>query len=128
MIISHKQAIGAGLNRIDGPKKVTGSAPYAYEHALDQAAYAFPVQSTIAKGRVVALDAQAALALPGVLAVLSHENSLRLSSEMKGSLAVLQSDQVAYRGQIVALVVAETLETARHAAGVVAVQLRRATA
>jgi xanthine dehydrogenase YagR molybdenum-binding subunit len=122
MIISHKQAIGAGLNRIDGPKKVTGSAPYAYEHALDQAAYAFPVQSTIAKGRVVALDAQAALALPGVLAVLSHENSLRLSSEMKGSLAVLQSDQVAYRGQIVALVVAETLETARHAAGVVAVQ------
>ncbi|GHO99473.1 xanthine dehydrogenase [Reticulibacter mediterranei] len=122
MIISRKQAIGAGLNRIDGPKKVTGTAPYAYEHALDQVAYAFPVQSTIAKGRVVVLDAQAALALPGVLAVLSHENSPRLSAEIKGDLAVLQSDQVAYRGQVVALVVAETLETARHAAGVVVVQ------
>jgi xanthine dehydrogenase YagR molybdenum-binding subunit len=122
MIISSKQAIGAGLNRIDGPKKVTGTAPYAYEHALDQVAYAFPVQSTIAKGRVVALDAQAALALPGVLAVLSHENAPRLSSEVKGELAVLQSDQVAYRGQIVALVVAKTLETARHAAGVVGVR------
>ena len=122
MIISSKQAIGAGLNRIDGPKKVTGTALYAYEHALDHVSYAFPVQSTIAKGRVVAIDAQAALALPGVLIVLSHENAPRLSAEVKGNLAVLRSDQVAYRGQVVALVVAETLETARHAAGVLVVQ------
>jgi xanthine dehydrogenase YagR molybdenum-binding subunit len=57
MISSIKQrVVGQPLDRIDGPKKVTGTAPYAFEHALDDVTYAFPVQSTIAKGQIASID------------------------------------------------------------------------
>src|SRR5216684_2871342 len=116
------RAIGAPLDRIDGPKKVTGTATYAYEHPVADVTYVFPVQSTIAKGRVVSIDASAARALPGVIAVLSHENAPRLASLDDADLAVFQADAIAYYGQFVAAVVAETLEIARHAASLVAVR------
>ncbi|MBA2679571.1 MAG: xanthine dehydrogenase family protein molybdopterin-binding subunit, partial [Ktedonobacteraceae bacterium] len=121
MTISTKQrVVGQPLDRIDGPKKVTGTAPYAFEYALDDVTYAFPVQSTIAKGRVVSIDTSAAQAVPGVLAILTHENAPRLKDQ-EGEFAVLQSNAVAHRGQLVALVVAETLEGARQAADAVVV-------
>ena len=117
------RATGAPLNRIDGVQKVTGAATYAYEYPVEGVTYVFPVQSTIAKGRVSSIDASAARALPGVLAVLSHENAPRLAPPRDDQdLAVFQSDAVAYRGQFVAAVVAETLETARQAASMVAVR------
>ncbi len=116
------RAIGAPLDRVDGPLKVTGAAKYAYEYPVAGITYVFPVQSTIAKGRVVSIDAHAARALPGVIAVLSHENAPRLAPLDTPYLAVFQSDAVAYRGQFVAAVVAETAEIARHAASLVAVR------
>src|SRR3989442_7914480 len=116
------RAIGAPLDRIDGPKKVTGTATYAYEHPVEGVTYAFPVQSTIAKGRIVSIDVSAARALPGVITVLSHENAPRLTPLDDAELAVFQSDAVIYRGQFVAVVVAETLEVARQAAGLVIVR------
>ena len=112
---TQQRVVGKPLSRIDGPKKVTGTATYAYEHALDDVTYAFPVQSTIAKGRIVSVDASKAQAIPGVIAVLTHENAPRLKAQ-EGELAVLQSNVVGYRGQFVALVVAETLEVARQGA------------
>jgi xanthine dehydrogenase YagR molybdenum-binding subunit len=116
------RATGAPLDRIDGVQKVTGAANYAYEYPVEDVTYVFPVQSTIAKGRVVSIDASAARALPGVIAVLSHENAPRLTPLDDAELAVFQADTVAYRGQFVAAVVAETLEIARHAASLVAVR------
>src|SRR5258707_2452769 len=116
------RATGAPLNRIDGVQKVTGAAKYAYEYPVAGVTYVFPVQSTIAKGRVVSIDASAARALPGVVTVLWHENAPRLASLDIPYLAVFQSDAIAYRGQFVAAVVAETLEIARHAASLVAVR------
>jgi xanthine dehydrogenase YagR molybdenum-binding subunit len=116
------RAIGAALDRIDGPKKVTGGATYAYEYPIDGVTYAYPVQSAIARGRVVSVEASSALALPGVLAALWHQNAPRLAAPPSADLAVLQSDAVAYRGQPVAVVVAETSEVARHAAGLVEVR------
>src|SRR5215467_453774 len=117
------RATGAPLNRIDGVQKVTGAAKYAYEYPVEDVTYVFPVQSTIAKGRVVSIDASAARALPGVLAVLWHENAPQLAPPRDDQdLAVLQSDAVAYRGQFVAAVVAETLEIARQAASMVALR------
>src|SRR6266566_3182024 len=117
------RAIGAPLDRIDGVQKVTGAAKYAYEYPVEGVTYVFPVQSTIAKGRVVSIDASAARALPGVLAVIWHENAPRLAPPRDDQdLAVFQSDAVAYRGQFVAAVVAETLETARQAASMVALR------
>jgi xanthine dehydrogenase YagR molybdenum-binding subunit len=120
-----KPAIGAPLDRVDGPKKVTGTATYTFEYQLEDrvpsGCYAFPVQSTIAKGRIISIDAGAARALPGVVAVLWHENAPRLASVDDPDLAVLQTDAVAYHGQFVAVAVAETSEIARHAAGLVAI-------
>src|SRR5438876_785495 len=116
------RAIGAPLNRVDGAQKVTGAAKYAYEYPVEGVAYVFPVQSTIARGRVISIDASAARALPGVIAVLSHENAPRLAPLEDAELAVFQSDAVAYRGQFVAAVVAETFEIARHAASLVTVR------
>jgi xanthine dehydrogenase YagR molybdenum-binding subunit len=125
------RAIGAPLNRLDGVKKVTGTAKYAYEYPVEDVAYVFPVQSTIAKGRVTSIDASAARALSGVIAVLWHENAPRLAPlenalpyglpSISQYLGVLQSDAVSFHGQVVAAVVAETLEIARQAANLVAV-------
>ena len=116
------RATGAPLNRLDGVQKVTGAAKYAYEYPVDHVTYVFPVQSTIAKGRVVSIDASAARALPGVIAVLSHENAPQLAPVNDAKLAVFQSEAIAYRGQFVAAVVAETLEMARQAAELVVVR------
>src|SRR5260221_12772779 len=101
-------AIGAPLDRIDGVQKVTGTAKYAYEYPVEGMTYVFPVQSTIARGRVVSIDASAARALPGVIAVLSHENAPRLAPVDDAELAVFQSDAVAYYWQLLASVVAGT--------------------
>src|SRR5579859_7902674 len=116
------RAISAPLNRLDGVQKVTGAANYAYEYPVEGVTYVFPVQSTIARGRVVSIDASAARALPGVIAVLSHENAPRLAPVDDAELAVFQSEAIAYRGQFVAAVVAETLEIARQAAELVVVR------
>ena len=116
------RATGAPLNRIDGVQKVTGAAKYAYEYPVEGVTYVFPVQSTIARGRISSIETSAARALPGVIAVLTHENAPRIAPLDDQDLAVFQSDAVAYRGQFVAAVVAETLETARQAASMVAVR------
>jgi xanthine dehydrogenase YagR molybdenum-binding subunit len=94
----HERVIGQPLSRLDGPKKVTGTAPYAFEHALKEVAYGFPVQSTIAKGQVASIDTRAAQAIEGVLTILTHENTPRLASQSDADLAVLHADVVAYRG------------------------------
>ncbi|PWR04947.1 xanthine dehydrogenase [Micromonospora acroterricola] len=114
------RAMGQALDRLDGADKVRGLARYAFEHPVDHPAYLFPVQSTVAVGRITGIDRSQASAQPGVLAVLTYHNAPRLSTE-DGELRVLQSDEVAFRGQIVAAVIAETSEIARHAASLVRV-------
>ncbi|MGH3898401.1 MAG: xanthine dehydrogenase family protein molybdopterin-binding subunit [Pseudonocardiaceae bacterium] len=115
------QAIGADLCRLDGTVKVTGTAIYAFEHRLDNACYLHPIQSTIARGRVAAMQVTAAREMPGVLAVFTPENAPRLARTDDAELAILQSDAVGFRGQFVGAVVAESPETARHAASLVRV-------
>jgi len=119
--ITERRAIGASLDRRDGPQKVTGTAVYAYEHRFDNPLYLFPVQSEVARGRVTRIDSSAAEALPGVVAVLTHDNAPRLADTSDQEFAVLQADDVAFRGQYIAAAVAETLETARYAASLVRV-------
>ena len=116
------RAIGAPLDRIDGPLKVTGAAPYAYDFPAGDAGYVYLVQSTIAKGHIASMDAGAARALPGVVTVVTHENAPRVSADDDPALRVLQSDAVAYHGQIVAAVVAQSYEIARYAAGLIAIR------
>jgi len=116
------KTVGAAIDRLDGPDKVTGAARYAFEQPVAHAAYLYIVQSTIARGHVRAIDATGARALPGVVEVITHENAPRLASTEDPELVVLQSNAVAYHGQIVAAVVAETPEVARHAAALIRVQ------
>jgi xanthine dehydrogenase YagR molybdenum-binding subunit len=99
------------LERVEGAAKVAGEARYAYEHGGGDVAYAWIVGATVARGRVRAVHAP-----PGLLAVLSFENAPRLEDPDDAELYVLQSPDVAYRGQAVALVVAESLEQAREGA------------
>jgi xanthine dehydrogenase YagR molybdenum-binding subunit len=112
-------AIGTPLSRVEGRAKVIGQAQYAYEQPIEGVVYAAAVTSTVAAGAITAIDAAQALAIPGVLAVISHENAPRLAEVADGELMILQSPRVSYRGQIVAAVVAESLQTAEEAAAAV---------
>jgi xanthine dehydrogenase YagR molybdenum-binding subunit len=109
--------LGTPVARIEAREKVTGAARYAYEYRREDVAYAWIVASTVTRGRVRAVHAP-----PGALAVLWHENAPRLREVDDHELAVLQSPEVSYRGQIVAAVVADSLEAAREAAAQVRVE------
>jgi xanthine dehydrogenase YagR molybdenum-binding subunit len=113
---SDPPVLGAPVVRLEGGDKVTGRARYAAEHTPPDCAYAWPVPATVAYGRVTAVHTDEALALPGVLAVLTHENAPRLAAAGDATLSVLQNDHVPHRGWYVALVVADTFEQARGAA------------
>ena len=67
--------IGQPLSRVDGRAKVTGAAKYAAEYNVPNLTYGYVVSSAIAKGKITQIDASAALALPGVLQVFTHENA-----------------------------------------------------
>ncbi|MGX1881729.1 xanthine dehydrogenase family protein molybdopterin-binding subunit [Streptomyces sp. NPDC055287] len=115
--MTHAQTpLGTPAVRAEARDKVTGAARYAAEHTPAGCAYAWPVPATVARGRVTAVHAEEVLALPGVLAVLSHENAPRLKEPDDPILAVLQNDRVPHRGWYVALVVADSLEDASAAA------------
>ncbi len=118
---AHGTALGAPVERREGREKVTGTARYAAERPRPGRAHAWPVPASIARGRVTGIDATAALDLPGVLAVLTHENAPRLSEPDDPTLAVLRDSRVPHRGWFVALVVGETLEAARAGAAAVRV-------
>jgi xanthine dehydrogenase YagR molybdenum-binding subunit len=120
---------------VDGRRKITGTARYAAELRHPHLAHAVLVQSTIAKGRIVAIDAAAARRAPGVIEILSHQNALKLqkapggpkskptaSGKLGDDRLPFSDDVIHYAGQHVALVVAETLDQARHAASLVKVR------
>jgi xanthine dehydrogenase YagR molybdenum-binding subunit len=107
---------GGGLTRLEGPDKVTGRARYAFEQPIRDVAYAWPVQATIAKGEIRSVQADDALALPEVVAVITPDSAPRLAAVDDAELRLFQSRSVSYRGQFVAAAVATTLEGAREAA------------
>jgi xanthine dehydrogenase YagR molybdenum-binding subunit len=120
--IDQLKVVGRPLDRIDGPLKTTGTAPYAYEHAVANAAYGYIVGAAIAKGVIASIDVRAAEAAPGVLAIVTHDNAGPLA---KGDFYVaraLAGPKVEHYHQAVAIVVAETFEAARAAAHLVTVR------
>ncbi len=120
--------LGAPVPRVDGPAKVTGEARYSADVPVERAAHAVVVGATVSRGRVTAIDVREASAAPGVLAVLTPWNAPRLagasavdSKQNERVVQVLQDDQVRYDGQPIAVVVAEALEEAQHAAALLRV-------
>ena len=128
--------IGQAVSRIDGVDKVTGAARYAAEHFPPDLLYGWIVSSAIAKGRVLHIDETAARQVPGVVDIITHTNRPHLpfldmsysdQVSVPGSpFRALYSDEISFSAQPVALVVAESLEAARDAAGLVAVQYEAA--
>ena len=117
---------GEPRTRVDGPLKVTGTAPYAYEQPVDNPAYLFPITASITKGRVESINTDAAESLPGVLLVMTHENAPRLRLRTAADLWILQSDEIHYWGQFIGAVVAESPAIARHGADLVEVTYEEA--
>ncbi|OGX91450.1 xanthine dehydrogenase family protein molybdopterin-binding subunit [Hymenobacter coccineus] len=129
-----EKQIGAPMSRVDGRLKVTGAATYSAEYKLPGLAYAVLVGSTIAKGRITGLDTKAAAGAPGVLAVVTHLNSPKVPgfdtvgkdpsqpATVGGPLKIFHDDKIRFNDQPIALVVADTLERARYAAGLVKAQ------
>lgn len=128
--------LGTRVSRVDGPVKVQGQALYAAEHAAADLLYAVVVNARIAKGRIAAIDDAAALALPGVVAVLTHARRPKMRSwdlfhkdliAPGGSpFKPLLDDKIHYSGQPVAVVVAHSFEAARAGAALVEVAYEQA--
>jgi xanthine dehydrogenase YagR molybdenum-binding subunit len=121
--------------RIDGAAKVTGSANYTADVALDGMVYAAVVQSGPARGRIASIDIGAATATPGVLKVWTYANMPRLRKASDFPLGAawqqrlpLHEDRVQYSGEIVALVAADRFEAARAAAAAVRPVIRAESA
>ncbi|MYW90774.1 xanthine dehydrogenase family protein molybdopterin-binding subunit [Amycolatopsis rubida] len=122
--------MGTSLRRVEGPAKVTGSARYAAEAPIASPSgpplYLRPVQATIPCGRITHIDTSAALALPGVVDVLTHDSLSAsgwppLIKTDNSELFVLQDRDVRYRGQYIAAVLAESLEVAQEGTDLVTV-------
>lgn len=122
--------IGQPLDRVDGPAKVTGAATYSADYRGDQqAAIGFIVEATIGSGKVSQIETADAEAADGVHLVMTHQNAPEQApfgdnadaGRFGMSHAVLQNDEVRYYGAPVAFIVADTLEQARYAAGLIKV-------
>jgi xanthine dehydrogenase YagR molybdenum-binding subunit len=127
--------LGKPQDRIDGRLKVTGQATYSGDRVLENLAYGYLLTSTIAKGEIQSIDSSLAERMPGVLAVYTPSNPLKLyrpldRSEGGGSGDAeppLQNRKIDYYGQIIGIVVAESFEQARDAAQSVTVSYNKQT-
>jgi xanthine dehydrogenase YagR molybdenum-binding subunit len=136
MSTNSNSIVGTPTPRIDGPLKTSGAALYAADFHFDHMAYAVPVVSSIASGRIQRLDTSAAEQMPGVLLVLHHGNIGPLYRTVPGDdnatnsevRAAFEDEVIRHWGQHVAVVVAETLEEATAGAAAVKVEYEPQTA
>ncbi|MGA7125227.1 MAG: xanthine dehydrogenase family protein molybdopterin-binding subunit [Chthoniobacterales bacterium] len=122
--------LGKPHDRLEGRLKVTGALRYSGDQPIENIAYGYLVTSTIARGKIRAMDVSEAENSPGVVAVYTPFNSLKLydgltQAEGANSGEInppLQNAKICYYGQIIALVVADSFEQARDAAARVKVE------
>src|SRR5262245_33002901 len=107
------------MRRAEGASKVTGSLEFTEDQPQLGLAHVGLVTSIVPSGDVRAVDVSRALAMPGVIAVVTARD-LGLSED--GPDAILAAGRVSHVGQPVAAVVAETPEAAADAAEAVEVE------
>jgi xanthine dehydrogenase YagR molybdenum-binding subunit len=123
--------VGRPTDRVDGRAKVTGAAKYSAEFTAQDLLHGSVLNSSIAKGRILAIDSADALALPGVIAIFTHENRPNLAwfnrdhkdkDTPTAHFLPLVDAQIRYSGQPIALVIAEDPEIARYASSLIRVK------
>ncbi|MFJ4650151.1 xanthine dehydrogenase family protein molybdopterin-binding subunit [Nocardia sp. NPDC088792] len=131
--------IGRGFDRVDGRAKVTGKAHYTAEIPLPGIAHAVLVGARIGSGTVRSIDTSLAMAA-GAVAVYTHENLPKVATVPPvfpsgfGGIAPgqtffpMQDNVIHYHGQPIAVVLADTFETAQHAAELVTAEYDRVDA
>ncbi|WP_458098093.1 aldehyde oxidoreductase molybdenum-binding subunit PaoC [Roseomonas sp. WA12] len=125
--IDNGTVVGKPVHRIDGPLKVGGKARYAFERndAVTDPAYGYILGAGIAKGSVRAIDTAAALAAPGVLAVVTTLDHAPLPHGEMCAASLFGGDRIQHYHQAVAVVVAESFEQARAASRLLKVDYGR---
>jgi len=125
--IDQLRVIGQPIDRIDGPRKTTGTAPYAYEwhDVAPNPAYGYVIGSAIPKGRIASMDLTAAKSAPGVLVIVTARSAGPLGRAARNTARLLADPEIQHYHQAIALVVAETFEQARAAAQLVRVRYVR---
>src|SRR5881394_1371716 len=94
--IDQLKVVGKPADRIDGPLKTTGTAPYAYDRhdVVANQAYGYVVGAGIAKGRISSIDLTKAKAAAGVLAVVTAENAGSLGKGTYNTAKLLGGPEV----------------------------------
>lgn len=133
-LIDRDGFLGKPFDRVDAEAKVKGEARFTSEFEISELVYAAPVYSTIAKGKISRIDTTEAKRASGVIEVFTYKNIPRMKApplvdmtDLKKGMAasdlpIMQDAKVHWDGQPVAIVVAETLEQAEHAASLVEVE------
>lgn len=123
-----QRILGEPIDRIDAHAKTTGAARYSGDHPYPNLAHAAVVHATVPRARITHVDTTTATTLPGVHAVITHHNAPRMKPPPKPTLLnlptlssgtsvnYLNTDEVHWNGQPIAVVVADTLDIAREAA------------
>ncbi len=123
-------ALGQSLPRQDGPLKVTGAARYTADNRPDGMLHGVFVGAPVAAGRLRGIDTEEARALAGVARVLTHTDLPRLAAPpmppASSTRIPLQDDEIRHQGEPIALVLADTLEDAEHAATLVKLDVAEA--
>ncbi|MEH2129760.1 MAG: xanthine dehydrogenase family protein molybdopterin-binding subunit [Nostoc sp.] len=123
--------IGKPLDRVDGKLKVTGEAPYTADVPIENLTYGVIFQSAIACGKIIQIDTSAAAIAPGVLDIITYEQTPSLVKIPFFAPQKPQSTEkdhnIYYDGQHLGIVIAQTLEQAESAASKVKIIYEEAT-
>ncbi len=121
--IDRMAVVGKPHDRIEGPLKTTGTAPYAYEYheEIRNPAYGFILGSAIGNGRIRSMNLADAKAAPGVLAIVTAQEAGKLGKGKYNTAKLLGGPGVDHYHQAIAVVIAETFEQARAAAALIRV-------
>ena len=119
-------SVGTPIERADARAKVTGEAKYAVDHSLPDMLHGAVVRSTRAHATIVSIDKEPALAIDGVVGVVTADDIGELFPRFGHLIAdhpILAIEKTNYMGEPVALVLGETL----HALGASADAMSRWT-
>jgi xanthine dehydrogenase YagR molybdenum-binding subunit len=115
--------------RVEGIAKVTGKGKYSAEYPVENVCHAVLVGSSIAAGTIKTIRVENAKQVAGVIEVITHLNKQTVPGfadeakikESRFGLPIFHTDKIYFKGQPIAMVIAETLEDATYAASLVEV-------